>query len=109
MKSQTTVFPNDPKTNLRLPSERLVNRFPCAAPITALEAMSATTKMLIRSEYPSMQELIDMTDEGESVPAHLFLAHSIVDNLDQLRLSIHLYLQQINLRLNQIDFDDIPF
>jgi hypothetical protein len=109
MKSQTTVCTIDEKNNFRLPSERLVNRFPCAAPIAALEAMTATTKVLLRSEYPSMQELMDMIDEGENVPAHLFMAHAIIDNLDQLRLSIHLFLQQINLRLNQIDFDDFPF
>jgi len=109
MKSQNNGFQVDKKINLRLPSERLVYRFPCAAPIAALEAMVATTKLLIRSEYPSMQELLDMIEEGETVPAHLFMAHGILDDLDQLRLSIHLYLQQINLRLNQIDFDDIPF
>jgi hypothetical protein len=109
MKSQNNVSPADKKINLRLPSERLINRFPCAAPIAALEAMVATTKLLIRSEYPSMQELLDMIEEGETVPAHLFMAQGILNDLDQLRLSIHLYLQQINLRFNQIDFDDIPF
>jgi hypothetical protein len=56
-----------------------------------------------------MQELMDMIEDGQTVPAHLFMAHGIIDDLDRLRLSIHLYLQQINLRLNQIDFDDIPF
>jgi hypothetical protein len=109
MKSQPTVCKKYEHDSFRLPSERLVNRFPCAAPIAALEAMSATTKLLIRSNYPSMQELMDTIEEGLNVPAHLFMAHGIVDDLDRLRISIHMFLKQINLRAGQIDFDDIPF
>jgi hypothetical protein len=109
MKSQSTVSIKHEIDAFRLPSERLVNRFPCAAPIAALEAMSATTKLLIRSEYPSMQELMDIIEEGDNVPAHLFMAHGIVDDLDRLRISIHMFLKQINLRAEQSDFDDIPF
>ena len=109
MKSQSTVSAKHEIDAFRLPSERLVTRFPCAAPIAALEAMSATTKLLIRSEYPSMQELMDTIEEGLNVPAHLFMAHGIIDDLDRLRISIHMFLKQINLRADQIDFDDIPF
>jgi hypothetical protein len=109
MNSQTTFSAKQEIDNFRLPSERLVHRFPCAAPIAALEAMSATTKLLIRSEYPSMQELMDIIEEGDIVPAHLFMAHGIVDDLDRLRISIHLFLKQISLRPEQSDFDDIPF
>ena len=65
MKSQPTSFPKQETDSFRLPSERLVHRFPCAAPIAALEAMSATTKLLIHSHYPSMQELMDTIEEGQ--------------------------------------------
>ena len=109
MKSKPNAFQKQEIDSFPLPSERLVQRFPCAAPIAALDAMSATTKLLIRSEYPSMQELMDIIEDGDNVPAHLFMAHGIVDDLDRLRISIHMFLKQISLRPDQSDFDDFPF
>ena len=100
---------SDVQQNIRLPSESLVRRFPVVAPIAALEAAIATTKMLIQYDNPSMQELMDMIEDEESVPAHLFIAHNIIDNLDQLRITIQAYYQQLNTRMVQIRNDDLPF
>lgn len=109
MKSESPRYHRDVQQNIRLPSEKLVSCFPAAAPIAALEAAIATTKMLIQTDNPSMQDLMDMIEEGESVPAHLFIAHNIIDNLDQLRITIQAYFQQLNTRMVQIKNDDLPF
>ena len=52
---------------------------------------------------------MDMIEDGESVPAHFFIAHNLIDNLDQLRITIQAYFQQLNTRLVQIRNDDLPF
>jgi len=109
MNSESPMYHSDVQQNIRLPSENLVRCFPAVAPIAALEAAIATTKMLIQYDNPSMQELMDMIEEGESVPAHLFIAHNIIDNLDQLRITIQAYYQQVNTRMVQIRNDDLPF
>lgn len=109
MKTQMNKYPSDVRENIRLPSERLIERFPVAAPIAALEAMIATTKTLILRDNPSMQELMDLIENGETIPPHLFIAHNIIDDLDQLRITIHAYLQQLGARTSQIDSNEIPF
>ena len=109
MKSQMIGYPSDAQENIRLPSERLILRFPIAATIAALDAMTATTQKLLLRDNPSMQELMDLIEEGETVPPHLFIAHNMIDNLDQIRITIHAYFQQIDARMSQIDLNDIPF
>ena len=49
MNSEATNYHGDVQQNIRLPSKNLVRRFPALAPIAALEAAIATTKMLIQN------------------------------------------------------------
>ena len=109
MEYEPDMHPIDVREKISLPSERLVRRFPASASIAALDAAIATTKLAIQSDNPSIQELMDMIEVGENVPAHLFIAHNILDNLDRLRLTIHSYFQQINFRADKTRDDDLPF
>ena len=109
MEHQMDMHPIDVQENISLPSERLVRRFPAIANIAALDAALATTKLAIYSDNPSIQELMNMIEDGENVPAHLFIAHNIIDNLDRLRLTIHSYFDQLHVQLAKIKTDDLPF
>ena len=109
MKTEIEIHPTDVQEKISLPSERLVQRFPVTAPIAALDAAIATTKIAILCDHPSIQELMDMIEDGEKVPPHLFIAHNIIDNLDRLRLTIHAYFQQVDRRITQIKNDAFPF
>ena len=109
MEQDLNVHPIDVQENISLPSERLVRRFPAIANIAALDAALATTKLAIYSDNPSIQELMNMIEDGENVPAHLFIAHNIIDNLDRLRLTIHSYFDQLHVQLAKIKTDDLPF
>ncbi len=106
---ESTIYHSDVQQNIKLPSERLVRYFPIVAPIAALEAAIATTKMLIQDDNLSLQELIDIVEGGEPVSAHFFIAHNIIHDLDKLRISIQTYYQQLNTRMVQIINDDLPF
>jgi len=99
---QTDIHPIDVREKLLLPSERLVQFFPSIASIAALDAALATTKTAILCDHPSIQELMDQIEYGEKVPAHLFIAHNIVDAIDRARLTIHAYFDQTESHLNQI-------
>lgn len=109
MDHELETHPIDVRENISLPSERLVRRFPSIAPIAALDAAIATTKLAIQSDNPSIQDLMDMIEDGEQVPPHLFIAHNIIDNLDRLRLTIHCYFDQLHVQLARIKNDDLPF
>ena len=99
---QIETHPMDIREKLLLPSERLVRRFPSIAPIAALEAALVTTKSAILCDNPSIQELMDLIENGEKPHSHLFIAHNIIDNLDRLRLTIHAYFDQIETHMKQI-------
>ncbi|MHC4779556.1 MAG: hypothetical protein ACYTFG_13365 [Planctomycetota bacterium] len=106
---ETEMHPSDVQEKLRLPSERHIRRFPSIASIAALDAATATTKTAILCDNPCIQELMDMIEDGDEVPSHLFIAHNIIDNLDRLRLTIHAYFQQVDMRITQIKNDAFPF
>lgn len=110
MKTVIETHPIDVQEKIELPSERLVRRFPAIAPIAALDAAIATTKIAILCDNPSIPELMDMIEYDEEVPRHLFIAHNIIDNLDRLRLTIYTYFQCIDDdRTTHTDNHDLPF
>ena len=109
MKTEIEIHPSDVQEKVSLPSERLVQRFPSTAPIAALDAAIATTKIAILCDHPSIQELIDMIEYGEKVPPYLFIAHNIIVNLDQLRLTIQSYFMHVERRIPQFNNDAFPF
>lgn len=109
MEPEIELHPTDIREKLNLPSENLVRRFPSIAPIAALDAALATTRTAILCDNPSIQELMDMIEDDEKVPSHLFIAHNIIDNLDRLRLTLHAYFDQLDLRIAQIKNAAVPF
>lgn len=109
METEIPMHPGDVREKLNLPSEKLVRHFPSIAPIAALDAALATTKTAILCDNPSIQELMDMIEDGENVPPDLFIAHNIVDNIDRIRLTIHSYFQQLESRLANIKNAALPF
>jgi hypothetical protein len=97
------------RVTLLLPDKRLVRRFPSIASIAALDAAMAMTKIAILCDHPSIQELIDMIEDGQKVPSHLFIAHNIIDNLDRLRLTVQTYFLHLDSQLAKIADPDFPF
>ena len=109
MKQQIELHPCDVQEKIKLPSERLVRCLPAIAPIAALHAAIATTRIAILCDNPSINELVDMIEYGDDVPPHLFIAHNIIQNLDQLRLTIDCYFQHVNTWSAQFNSEDLPF
>jgi hypothetical protein len=103
------IHPIDVRENICLPSERFIRRLPSIAAIAALDALLATAGTAILCDNPSIQELMDMIEDDEKVPPHLFIAHNIVDNIDRLRLTIHNYIEQIEINTAQITNNHFPF
>jgi len=99
---------NDTKT-LRLPDKRLVQKFPYIASIAALDAALVMTKTAILSDHPSIQELIDMIEDGHKVPSHLFIAHNVIDNLDRLRATVQAYFLHLDSQFAKTADPDFPF
>ena len=100
---------NDERVTLLLPNQRLIRRFPSIASIAALDAASAMTKTAILCDHPSIRELIDMIEDGQNVPAHLFIAHNIIDNLDRLRLTVQTYFLHLDSQSAKIAAPNFPF
>ncbi len=96
-------------TTLFLPDKRLVQKFPSIASIAALDAALVMTKTAILCDHPSIQELIDMIEDGLKVPSHLFIAHNIIDNLDRLRLTVQSYFLHLDSQLAKTADPDFPF
>ncbi len=94
---------------IRVPSDSLIGRFPIAASIAALEAAVASTKKLILCRCPSLQELINAVEQGETIPEHLFIVHNMIDNLEQLRVTIQAYFQHVDALCSKVEIDDLPF
>jgi hypothetical protein len=109
MEQNLNVYPIDVRENISLPSERLVRRFPSIAPIAALDAALSTTKLAIQSDNPCIQELMDLIEDGENVPPHLFIAHNIIDSIDRLRVTIHSYFDQVHVHMAKVKHDSLPF
>ena len=99
----------DIKETIQLPSERCIHKTPSIAAISALDATLAITKKAIICDNPSIQELMDIVDEEEDVPLHLFSAHNIVDTIDRLRLTIHAYNKQTDEYLKKQRTKKLPF
>lgn len=99
----------DIKETIQLPSERCIYPNPSVSAIAALDATLAIAKKAILCDNPSIQELMDIIDEGEDVPLHLFSAHNIVDTIDRLRLTINVYNKQTEEYLVKQRTKNLPF
>ena len=99
----------DIKEKIQLPSERSVYNFPAISTIAVLDATLAIAHRAILCDNPTMQELMDLVEDNEDVPLHLFSAHNIVDTIDRLRLTIHNYNKQIEEYLEKQRTKDLPF
>jgi len=99
----------DLRETIQLPSERRVLQSPSASAIAALNATLAIAKNAILCDNPAMPELMDMVEDNEDVPLHLFSAHNIVDTIDRLRLTIHTYNQQTEEFFKNIRSQNLPF
>ncbi len=99
----------DLKETIQLPSERSVLQNPSASAIAALNATLAIAKKAILCDSPTMQELMDLVEDNEDIPLHLFCAHNIVDTIDRLRLTIHTYNKQIEEHLEKQRTKNLPF
>lgn len=99
----------DIKETIQLPSERCIHQNPSISVIAALDAILAIAKKAILCDNPSIQELMDLVEDNEDVPLHLFSAHNIVDTIDRLRLTIHTYNKQTEEYLLKQRTQNLPF
>lgn len=109
MESQIQTQQHQTTEKISLPTEPLVHRCPSIAAIAALDAICATTKIAIICDHPSIKELIDMVEDDETVPRHLFIAHNMVNNIDILRSTIDIYIENLELHYARILNTTLPF
>lgn len=109
MEDQLAMYLTNETERITLPGLRTVMTCPIASTIAALDAILAVSKTAIIADTPSIDELINLSQDNQPVPPHLFCAHHITDIIDRLRLEILHYGIQTEQHLQNEKLKDLPF
>ena len=109
MQTGLDFYQTDKSEKIQIPTEHQVRRIPSFANIASLDAALSSTRIAIIANNPSVQELMDLIDYGEEVPDHLFNAHNIIDGIERLRLTIRLFIKQVEQHQRKKSHTEIPF
>ena len=109
MNDKLAMFLTNKTEQITLPGLRTVATSPIASIVTALDAILALSKTAIVADTPTINELIDLSNDNQPVPPHLFEAHHIIEIIDRLRMEIQYYNVQAEQLLQKENYEDLPF
>ncbi|MBN2340925.1 MAG: hypothetical protein JXX29_22915 [Deltaproteobacteria bacterium] len=109
MEDQLAMYLTNETEKITLPGLRTVITSPIASTVAALDAILAVSKTALIADTPSIDELINLSEDNQPVPTHLFSAHHITDIIDRLRLEIRHYAFQTEQHLQNEKLKDLPF
>ena len=109
MNDQLALYLTNKSEKITLPGLRTVMNSPIASIVAALDAILALSKNAIIADTPTINELVELSQDKQTVPPHLFGAHHITDIIDRLRMEIHYYNAQTEQHLQKEKDKNLPF
>ena len=109
MNDKLTLYLTDKTEKITLPGLRTASNSPIASIVAALDAILAISRTALIADTPEISELVQLSEDDQPVPPHLFAAHHITDIIDRLRLEIHYYNVQTEQHLQNDITKDLPF
>lgn len=109
MEDKLALYLTDKTEKITLPGLRTISNSPIASIVTALDVILALSKTAIVADIPEISELVQLSEDNQPVPPHLFAAHHLIDSIDRLRLEIDYYSAQNEQHMQNEKEKDLPF